>query len=139
RGRTLVGIQDLDAGQAGQLVHLTADGDAFLHADEGDDTLHLGDDRVGMRVPLGHDGARLDLVAFLNGNHGTVRQLVALALATEVVRHGQFTRTGPRAPRAVAAHHVLHVDQADGAPILNLPPGRRGGPAGRTTAAEAPP
>src|SRR5690554_166115 len=136
RGRTLVGIQDLDAGQAGQLVHLTADGDAFLHADEGDDTLHLGDDRVGMRVPLGHDGARLDLVAFLNGNHGTVRQLVALALATEVVRHGQFTRTGHRDQRAVAAHHVLHVDQADGAAILDLHTVRRGSPAGRTTDVE---
>src|SRR5690606_18973609 len=78
----------------------------------------------------------INLVAFLRGNHGTVRQLVALALAAEVVGYRQLAGTGNRDQRAVTTNHMLHVDQADGAAIFDLHAVRCGSPAGRTTDVE---
>src|SRR3546814_20861255 len=42
----------------------------------------LGDDRVGMRIPVGHGLARLDRCTILDRDGGAVRHLVTLALAT---------------------------------------------------------
>src|SRR5690606_14523572 len=134
--RTILRIENLDVGQTGQLVGLALDGDALLHADEGHGTLHFGHDRVGVRVPLGDDGASVDLVAFLHGNHGTVRQLVALALATELVGHGQLAGTGYRHQVAVGALDVLQVVQTDRAAVLDLDVVGSRGSAGSTTDVE---
>src|SRR5690606_35331196 len=90
---TVLRIHHFNAGQTGQFVGLTLDGDVFFHANEGNDALHFGHDRVGVRIPLGHDSAGVDLVAFLDGNHRTVRQLVTLTLTTEVIRNRQLTGT----------------------------------------------
>src|SRR5690606_36699870 len=91
-GRTVLRIHHFDVGQTGQLVGLALDGDVLFHADEGHDTLHLGHDRVGVRIPLGLYGTAMYLVASLHGNDRTVQQLVTLALATEVVCYSLLTR-----------------------------------------------
>src|SRR5690606_1094287 len=118
--RTIFRIEDFDVGQTGQFVRLTLNRDAFFHAHIGHGTFHFGNDRVGVRVPLGDDGASVDLVAFLHGNHGTVRQFVALALTTELVGHGQLAGTGYRHQVAVGALDVLQVVQTDRAAVLDL-------------------
>ncbi len=91
---------------------------------------------MGVRVPLGDDGASVDLVAFLDRNHCTVGQLVALALATEVVGMDDLTGTGHGNQGAIGTFDVLQVVQADGAAVLDLDAVGRGGPAGRTTDVE---
>src|SRR5690606_14600874 len=135
-GRTILGIQYLDVGQTGQLVGLTLDGDALLHADEGHDTLHFGHDRVGVRVPFDHDRTGIDLVAFLDGNHRAIGQLVALALATKVVGNGQLAGTLHDNDVAVGTYHVLDAVQANGTAIFyhHVVDGRS--PARRTTDVE---
>ena len=74
---------------------------------------------MGVRIPFGNHGASVDLVTFLHGNHGTVRQLVALALTTEVVRHGQLAGTRHGHQRAIGTLDVLQVMQADGTAVLH--------------------
>src|SRR5690554_8220280 len=66
----------------------------------------------------------------------TVGQLVALALATELVGQSQLTGTGYRHQRAVVTGHVLQVAQADGTGALDLDAVLGGGPAGGTTDVE---
>src|SRR5690606_751878 len=106
-GRTLVHRHHLDVAQTGQLVSLTADGNTFLHADELNGTGDLGNDRVCVRIPLGHDLPCLDLVALVNRDDRTVGQLVTLALATEFVSQSQFTGTGNGNQLAVVTGYVL--------------------------------
>src|SRR5690606_25903169 len=103
---------------------------------EGHDTLHLGHDRVSVRIPLGHDSAGIDLVAFLDGNNSTIRELVTLALTPKVASDSQLTGTGNRDQGAICALDVLQVMQADGTPVLdhNVVNSRRS--AGRTTNVE---
>ncbi|AKA27550.1 hypothetical protein PCL1606_61070 (plasmid) [Pseudomonas chlororaphis] len=133
---TILDIKDFNVGHTGQFVCLTLDRDAFFHAHVGHGTFHFGNDRVGVRVPLGHDGASVDLVTLFNRNHGTVRQLVALALTTEVVSDCQLTGTGHGNQVAVHSLNVLQVVQTDGTAILHLNAVGRGGPARRTTDVE---
>src|SRR3990167_3137847 len=134
--RTILRIEDFDVGQTGQFVGLTLDGDAFFHAHVGHGTFHFGNDRVGVRVPLGDDCTSVDLVAFLHGNHGTVRQLVALALTTELVSNRQLTGTRYRDQIAVETLNVLQVVQTYRTAILHLYAVGSGGSAGRTTDVE---
>src|SRR3990167_3321965 len=135
-GWTVFGIQNFNVGQTGQFVSLTLDRDAFFHAHVGHGTFHFGNDRVGVRVPLSDDGTSVNLVAFLHGNHGTVRQLVTLALTTEVVGDGQLTRAGNRYQVAVQALYVLQVVQANSTAVFNLNTVSCRGPACRTTDVE---
>src|SRR5690606_32610841 len=86
---------------------------------------------------LGDDGARVDLVTFLHRDHGTVRELVALALATEVVGHGQFAGTGHGDQGAVGTLDMLQVVQAHHATVLHLDVVGGRGPAGGTTDVES--
>ncbi|KAF1069318.1 MAG: hypothetical protein GAK45_01131 [Pseudomonas citronellolis] len=134
--RTVLRIHHFDVGQTGEFVSLALDGDVLFHAGEGNGTVHLGHDRVGVRVPLGDDGARIDLVTFLHGDDRTVRQLVALALTTEVVSHRQLTGTRHRDQRAVGTLYMLQVVQANGTAVLDLYVIHSRGPASRTTDVE---
>src|SRR5690606_4171260 len=99
-------------------------------------TLHFGHDRVGVRIPLGDDGASVDLVTFLHGNNGTVRQLVALTLTTELVGHGQLTGAGNRYQVAVDTLDVLQVVQTHHTAVLHLDAVGSRGTAGSTTDVE---
>src|SRR5690554_3612736 len=135
-GRTLVNGHHLDVAQTGQLVGLTTDGDPLFHADELDGTGDLGNDRVGVRVPLGHDLTGLHLFTLMDQDDRTVGQLVTLALTTELVGQCQLTGTGYRYQRAVITGHVLEVAQADGTGALDLDAVLSGGPAGGTTDVE---
>src|SRR5690606_20754706 len=126
----------LDVAQTGQLVSLTADGNTFLHADELNGTGDLGNDRVCVRIPLGHDLPCLDLVALVNRDDRTVGQLVTLALATEFVSQSQFTGTGNGNQLAVVTGYVLQVMQADGTGALHLYAVLSCSPARRTTDVE---
>src|SRR5690606_4189595 len=112
------------------------DGDVLFHADEGHDTLHLGHDRVSVRIPLGYDSPAINLVAFLDGNYGTVGKLVTLTLAPEIIGYRQLTGTRHRHQSAVQTFHVLQVMQADGAAVLDQNVVDRRGPACRTTDVE---
>src|SRR5690606_32217548 len=82
------------------------------------------------------DGPAIALVAFRHGNDRTVRQLVTLALATEVVRYRQLTGARYRHQGAIGALDVLQVVQADGTAVLHQHVVDRRGPAGRTTDVE---
>src|SRR5699024_8208514 len=115
------------------LVDLALDGNVFFHADEGHDTLHFGHDRVRVRVPFGNDSASIDLVAFLDGNHCAVGQLVTLALTPEVVRNRQFAGTRYRDQCAVQSLDVFEVVQTNGAAVLHQYVVDSRGPARRAT------
>src|SRR3990167_1897546 len=134
--RTILRIEDFDVGQTGQFVGLALDGDAFFHAHVGHGTFHFGNDRVGVRVPLGNNSASIDLVTFLHRNHRTVRQLVALTLTTELVGNRQLTGTRYRNQVAVQTLDVLEVVQTNRTTILHLDTISSGSPAGRTTDVE---
>src|SRR5690606_6222948 len=135
-GGALVNSHHLDIAQAGQLVGLTADGDALFHADELNGTGDLGNDGVGVRVPLGHHLTGLHLFTLVDRNDRTVGQLVTLALTAEFVGQGQLTGTGYRHQRAVITGHVLQVAQADSTGALDLYAVLGGGPAGGATDVE---
>ena len=54
----LLRIEHDGAGQAGDVVHLRRDGDAVDEVLELDHAGHFGDDRVGVRIPVGDRLAR---------------------------------------------------------------------------------
>ena len=60
RGRPLCNVHDRDTGQTGKLVGLTLNGNALVHTAELYCTCHLGDDRVGVRIPCSNDVASRD-------------------------------------------------------------------------------
>src|SRR6202050_2350694 len=55
---------------------------------------HFRDHGVGMRIPVGHRLARRDDVAVVHRDVGAVGNLVALALAAELVDQTELARTG---------------------------------------------
>ena len=91
---TALGVDHHQRGQAGDFVHLLGHGQAFFDVLELHLTGELGDDRTGQRVPVGQDGAGLDLLVGLDGQRGAVGHLVALALAAMLVLDDDFARTG---------------------------------------------
>ena len=95
--------------QTGQFVGLALHGDAIEEVDEAHHTGHLGDDRMGMRIPVGHGLAGLDRRAILDRDDGAVRHLVALALATTGIDHAQFARTRHRHQVTLLVLHRLEV------------------------------
>src|SRR5690606_19448116 len=131
-GRTVLRIHHFDVGQTGQLVGLAVDGDVIFHAVEGHDTLHLGHDRVGVRIPLGHDGPAIDLVAFLHAYVRPVALLVPTALATEVVRFRLLDGARRLHPGAIGVLDVFLVVPADGSAVFHQHVVDRRGRAGRT-------
>ena len=80
-----------------------------------------------MRVPARDELARLHGLAVLDAERGAVRHLVALALAAELVGHGELAGTRRRDPVALLlVRHGLHVDEADRARALDLDAVHRG-------------
>ena len=80
----------------------------------------LGDDRVGVRIPGRHDLAALDRGAFLGADDRAVGDLVALALAAEVVDHADLARARHRHQVALLVLHGLDVVEAHDALVAHL-------------------
>ncbi len=90
-GRPLFGVEHDYGGQACDLVGLLLHGDAFGEVDETQRTGHFGDNRVGVRIPVSNHLAALDGISIVDMQHGTVRQLVALTLASDLVGDDDLT------------------------------------------------
>ena len=120
RGRTVLRVENRDVGQAGQLVGLAIDRMAFLHVLEFDLALHLGDDRVGVRVPAGNHVPGFNGIAFRHRNDRAVGQLVTLPLPAMAVGNGDFAGSGNGHQFAGGPGHRLQVVQANGTAMLDL-------------------
>ena len=132
----LLGVEHHGAGQAGHFVQLRGDGEAVHEVVELDHTGHFGDDRMGVRIPGRADLAARHHVAFLDGDHRAVGNLVALALATELVHHADLARArdGNQVPLLVL--HGLDVMEADRALVAHFDARGRRCSRGRATDVE---
>src|SRR6185437_6433135 len=83
------GLGDDETGEAGDLVDLFVDRDAFLQVLELHGAGDLGEDGEGVGVPLAEQAAELDLRSILNAKLGAVDEGVALLLATLLVDDGE--------------------------------------------------
>ena len=93
---------------------------------------------MGVRIPLGDDSASINLVAFLDRDHRTVRQLVALTLAAKLIRNSQLSGTGYSNQTAIQTFNVFQVMQTDCTTILDLNAVSGRSTACRTTDVEGP-
>src|SRR5262249_7692536 len=118
------------------LVDLRRDRHAVDEVVELHEAGHLSHDRVSMRIPGRADLARLDRVAFLHVDDRAVRDLVTLALATEVIDHADFARTRHRHEVPFLVLHRLNVVEADDALVANLDAAGGSGSRRRTTDVE---
>src|SRR5690606_26961026 len=134
--RALGRVHDRGAGQTGQFVGLTFDRDALFHTGEFHTTRHLGDDRVGVRIPGRNDIAGLDrtLVRHLDGR--TVGQLVAFFFAASRIGYRQLTGAADRHPGALVFLDDFQVVQTHLTVGLDLDIVLRGSPRCRTTDVE---
>src|SRR5690606_31121623 len=134
--RALGRVHDRGAGQTGQFVGLTFDRDALVHTGESHTTRHLGDDRVGVRIPGRNDIAGLDrtLVRHLDGR--TVGQLVAFFFAASRIGYRQLTGAADRHPGALVFLDDFQVVQTHLTVGLDLDIVLRGSPRCRTTDVE---
>src|SRR5690606_3919918 len=82
--------------------------------------LHLGDDRVGVRIPGGDHLPGLHRIFVADRDHRAVRDLVALPLAAELVDHGDLAGTGNGNQVAALVADRLDVEQPDRALGLDL-------------------
>src|SRR5690606_9123772 len=136
--RTILGIHNLHATQTGQFVGLSGHRNTLVHTHEGDETRLLGDDRVGVRIPLSHDLARLHFHAGFHGEFSTVGQLVPFTLTPMGISDSQCRRTGYHNQVAVLFLNGLHVMQTDRAAMLHLNVVHCRCPRSRTTDVERP-
>src|SRR3569832_2272999 len=137
RGRAaMLGIGDHEARPPRPLIGGARYGDTLDEIAEAHTARHLGDERMGKRIPVGHDLTGLDAVAVVDAQHRAVRHLVTFALESRLVQHRQFTRT--RLLHVVAARVLddLHVVQADAALGLDLHGVHRRGPRRRAADVE---
>ena len=91
---------------------------------------------MGVRIPGGHDLTADDLVAFLRGDLRAVRNLVALALAAELVDHADLAGTRDRHQVALLVLHGLHVVEAQRALVAHFERRSRSGSRRGTTDVE---
>src|SRR5690606_761880 len=100
-------VGDHALGDAGGLVGLFLDRQAFDQVLEADHAGHLGEDRGGVRVPLGQTLAAPDIRPVLDADAGAVRDLVRLAVLAvhdhgddDVAAHGHQVAVRGRNGRA---------------------------------------
>src|SRR6202044_4055536 len=91
---------------------------------------HFGDDRVGVRIPGGHDLTAGNARAFLDADHRAVRNLVALALAAEFIDDADLTGAGHCDQMALVVLHGLDVMETDFALVAHIDAAGRSGPGG---------
>src|SRR5690606_9609838 len=134
-GGALVGVEHRDVGKARQLIGLTLDAEAFLHAGERHGTRHFGNDRVSVGIPLGHHLAGGDGIAILDGDDGAIGNLVALALTAIGIGHRQLAGAGHGHLVGLPLHQ-LDVEQAGSTAGFDLNVVHRGRPRCRATDVE---
>ena len=134
--RALLRIHHDRARQARDLVDLALHRQAFDEVLELDEARDLGHDRVRVRIPGRHDLARADRIAVADADDRAVRNLVALALATEFVDHAELAGARGRDPVALLVMHRLQVVQARRALALRFDRVRRCGSRRRATDVE---
>src|SRR5574343_1085980 len=105
---TLVVDHD-EGGQAGHVVNLLGDGNAFLDVLEPHDTGVLGNDRTSMRIPRRQLGTGLNGLAFVSRQDGAIRNLVAFAFTTVIVNNQHFAGAGDNDLLTLGAGHKAHV------------------------------
>src|SRR5690606_20567849 len=127
----LLRIHHDGARQARHFVDLALNGQAVDEVLELDEARHFRDDRVRVRIPRGQNLTGLDRIAVLHVDRRAVRNLVALALATEFVDHAELAGAGYRDPMALLVMHRLQVVQTGGTATLRFDRVRRGGTRGR--------
>src|SRR5438034_260102 len=86
-----------------------------------------------MRVPGGHDLASRYCITFLRRDHGTVRYLVALALAAELVHHADLARARHRDQVPLLVLYGLDVVKPEHTFVADLDAARSSGSGRRTT------
>src|SRR5581483_1291791 len=116
----LLRIEHHRARQARDLIDLRRDRHAVDEVLELQETRDLGDDRVGMGIPGRADLTRNHGIAFLHRNHRAVRNLVPLALATEVIHHADLTRARHRNQVSLLVLHRLDMVEPDHALVTHL-------------------
>src|SRR5580692_1924058 len=121
----LLRIEHHGARQTRYLVNLRRHRHAVDEVLELQEARHFGHDRVGMRIPGRADLARSNHVTFFHVDHGAVRDLVALALAAEIIDHADFTRARHRNQVPLLMLHRLDVVEADEALVAHLNTARR--------------
>ena len=89
-------IHDGSYRQTGVGIGGFLDGNAIFEILEGDATAHLGDNRVGVRIPTGEQLSLFDFVAVLDAKRCTVGHFVALTFVAVLVNDRQFARAGNR-------------------------------------------
>src|SRR5690606_2099781 len=119
-------VGDHPVGDAGGLVGLLADGQAVHQVLEAHATGDLGENRGGVRVPLGQALALLDRLAVLDPQARAVRRLVRLAVLAidgdgddHVAAHGHQVTVGGRDGRAGDPDHAV-VGRLEERPLGHL-------------------
>src|SRR5690625_1883036 len=130
---TALRIGDDHAGEAGHVINLSNHRVALDEIEELKAALHLGNDRVRMRIPGRNNLPRLDGFFITSRNDSTIRNLIALPLTTELINNGYLTR--PRDGNQVTALvlHRFQVIKPDGTTGLDLNVINRGCSGSRTT------
>ena len=128
-GATLLDVQHLETLEAGQLVELALDRYPVHDVAEPDLAGHLADDGVGVRVPGRHHLCRFDPAAVDDRQHGAVRHLVPLPLATVGSRAPRILRSATRQTWVPSVRATSrHVLQPHGTTDLDRNVVRRGLP-----------
>src|SRR5215469_1455351 len=91
---------------------------------------------MGMRIPGSHYLAGTHRGTFLDADDGAVGDLVALALAAEVIDHAELAGARHRHQVPLLVLHRLHVMETDDALVAHLDAGGRRGPGRRATDVE---
>ena len=113
-------VRDDETGEAGDLVHLFVEGDAFLEVLELDGSGDLGEEGEGVRIPLAEGVAELDLGAVFDAELGAVDDGVALLLTALLIDDGDGAVAVHGDQVAILGADGDEVDEAHGAGVLGL-------------------
>ena len=117
----LVGrIADHVTRQAGDFVHFFVERDAFLQILELHGAADFGQDRESVRIPLDHNLAERDRIAFVDLELGAVHDRVALAFAALLVDDGNRTLAVHDNQIARLRLDGLQSDEAHGTIVLGI-------------------
>ena len=105
-------LTDLDGGNAQSLILLLIDGHTLDNIDISDEAAHLRNDGMSMRIPTGNGLTDLNLIAFLNVQYCTVRDLMRFLDRPEIVHNEHFGLTGN--------NYILAVGISNGLGIFDL-------------------
>ncbi len=106
--------------EAGDFIDFFIERDAFLQILELHRAADLGENGVGVRIPLGQQLAQLYVLPVLHAKARAIYHLVTLLLTTTVIQDGHRTGAVHGYQRAVLALNVVQVDKAHKAVVLRI-------------------